>query len=91
MPLNEGGRRERLCVKLFISLLWGSGSGTSLTPLNPTAALGDHPVMGEKGAQARRPGFGFTCTTRVFWFDVIMYESGFRINRQTDTQNRVQK
>ena len=47
--------------------------------------------MGEKGAQARRPGFGFTCTTRVPWFDVIVYKSGSRINRQTDTRNRVQK
>ena len=47
--------------------------------------------MGEKGVQARRPGFGFTCTTRVLWFDVIVYKSGSRINRQTGTQNRVQK
>ena len=50
--------------------------------------MGSLPVMGEKGAQARRPGLGFTCTTRVLWFDVIAYESGYRINRQTDTQNR---
>ena len=44
--------------------------------------------MGGKVAQAGRPGSGLTYTTRVLWFNVIMYKSGSRINRQTVTQNR---